>query len=385
VVEPSRLNQYWTPGKVIFGPNSINELKKEIGSKEIPLITTDEGIVRSGILKKVTDLLEEMEIQHFVFDKVEPDPSLEVVEKASNGYRRNGCTLVIGLGGGSSIDVAKAVAICGSQEGSLVEYTAGKPIEGALPPLYAIPTTAGTGSEVTAVSVISDHQHKLKIPIRNPQLIPKVAILDPILLGSVPSGVAAETGADALSHAIESYVGLGSYALTDALALAAIRMISQNVVKLMANPDDVEVAGQMLLASCMAGMCFNNAGLGLVHSLAHPIGAYYHVPHGLACALYLPHVMKFNASACPEKFVSIADAMTKNVSGLQRENAVEQAVFLIHDLLERIGLPKKLSQLGIQFGLDPKMVDDVLAAAPTRNNPRKADRVQIARLFETAA
>ncbi len=384
-MDPLSLYQYWTPGKLIFGPNSINELKKEIGSKEIPLITTDEGIARSGILKKVTDLLEEMEIQHFVFDKVEPDPSLEVVEKASNAYRHDGCTLVIGLGGGSSIDVAKAVGICGSQEGSLVEYAAGKPIEGRLPPIYAIPTTAGTGSEVTAVSIISDHENKLKIPIRNPQLIPNVAILDPLLLGSIPSKVAAETGADALSHAIESYVGFGSYALTDALALAAIRMISQNGVKLMANPGDVEVAGQMLLASCMAGMCFNNAGLGLVHSLAHPIGAHFHVPHGLACALYLPHVMQFNASACPEKFASIADTMAKNVSGLQREDAVEQAVFLIRDLLERMGLPKKLSQLGIQFRLDPKMVDDVLAAAPTRNNPRKADRVQIAKLFETAA
>jgi len=209
--------------------------------------------------------------------------------------------------------------------------------------------------------------------------------LDPLLLGSIPSKIAAETGADALSHAIESYVGLGSHALTDALALAAIRMISQNVVKLMANPDDVEVAGQMLLASCMAGMCFNNAGLGLVHSLAHPIGAYFHVPHGLACALFLPHVMEFNASVCPEKFASIADTMAKNVSGLKREDALEQAVFLIRDLLQRMGLPKKLSQLGIQFRLDPKMVDDVLAATPTRNNPRKADRVQIAKLFETAA
>ena len=384
-MDPLSLYRYWNPGKLIFGPNSINELKKEIGSKEIPLITTDEGIARSGILKKVTDLLEEMGIQHFVFDKVEPDPSLEVVEKASNAYRHDGCTLVIGLGGGSSIDVAKAVGIGGSQEGSLVEYAAGKPIEGTLPPIYAIPTTAGTGSEVTAVSIISDHENKLKIPIRNPQLIPKVAILDPLLLGSIPSKIAAETGADALSHAIESYVGLGSHALTDALALAAIRMISQNVVKLMANPDDVEVAGQMLLASCMAGMCFNNAGLGLVHSLAHPIGAYFHVPHGLACALFLPHVMEFNASVCPQKFASIADTMAKNVSGLKREDALEQAVFLIRDLLQRMGLPKKLSQLGIQFRLDPKMVDDVLAATPTRNNPRKADRVQIAKLFETAA
>jgi alcohol dehydrogenase class IV len=385
MMDPLRLYQYWTPGKVIFGPKALDELKKEIGLKEIPLITTDEGIVRSGILRKVTDLLEEIKVQYYVFDQVEPDPSLEVVEKAADAYRRYKCTLVIGLGGGSSIDVAKAVNICSSQEGSLTEYAAGKQMEGPLPPLYAIPTTTGTGSEATAASIISDHENKLKMVIRNPQLIPKVAILDPLLLGTIPSKVAAETGADALSHAIESYVGLGSHTITDALALTAIRMISQNAIKLMVNPGDVEVAGQMLLASCMAGICFNNAGLGLVHSLAHPIGAYFHVPHGLACALYLSAVMEFNGSACPEKFASIADAMGQDVRGLQREAAVEKAVFAVRDLLKRMGIPEKLSKLGIQFHLDPKMIDDVLAAAPTRNNPRKADRVQIAQLLETAA
>jgi alcohol dehydrogenase class IV len=161
-------------------------------------------------------------------------------------------------------------------------------------------------------------------------------------------------------------------------------MISQNVLKLMSNPGDVEVAGEMLLASCMAGMCFNNVGLGLVHSLAHPIGAYFHVPHGLACALYLPAVMEFNAAACPEKFASIADAMGQNVAGLQREAAAEQALVAVRGLLEKMDLPKTLSRLGIQFHLDPKMVEDALAAAPTGNNPRKADRIQIAELFEAA-
>ena len=384
-MDPSRICQYAAPGKIIFGPNALSELRTEIDSKEIALITTDEGIIRSGILNRVTDLFEEIGVRYYTFDQVESDPSLGVVEKASASYRRHGCTLAIGLGGGSSIDVAKAVSLSSNQEGSLIEYARGRPIEGRLPPIYAIPTTAGTGSEVTAVSIISDHENKLKIPIRNPQLMPKVVILDPLLLSSIPSQVAAETSADALSHAVESYVGLGSYVLTDALALAAILMISQNAVKLMSNPKNVEVAGQMLLASCMAGLSFNNAGLGLVHSIAHPIGAYFHVPHGLACALYLPSVMKFNASACRDKFASIANAMGMNVNGLQRDDAAEQAIVSIRDLLERMGLPRTLSQLGIEFRLDPKMVDAVLAAAPTGNNPRKADRIEIAKLFETAA
>jgi alcohol dehydrogenase class IV len=249
-----------------------------------------------------------------------------------------------------------------------VDYTAGKPLEGRLPPIYAIPTTVGTGSEVTAVTIISDHENKMKIPIRNPQLTPQVAILDPLLLASIPSKVAAETGADALSHAIESYVGLGSHAITDAVALAAVRMISYYAVKMMVNPGDVEVAGQMLLASCMGGMSFNNAGLGLVHSLAQPIGAYFHLPHGVTCALYLPVVMEFNASACPEKFAAIADAMGQDVSVLPKEAAAERAVFAVRNLLAKMGLPKKLSQLGVFFQLDQNMLDEALAAVPTRNN-----------------
>jgi alcohol dehydrogenase class IV len=384
-MDPTRLYQYWIPGRVIFGPGALDEVKKEIGPGEIPLITTDAGIVRAGILKSVTDLLEKGGVLYHVFDQVGPDPSLALVEQASDAYRRYGCTLVIGIGGGSSIDLAKAVAIRGSQEGSLVDYAAGKSLEGRFPPIYAIPTTVGTGSEVTAVTIISDHDNRVKIPIRNPQLTPQVAILDPLLLASIPSRVAAETAADALSHAIESYVGLGSHIITDAVALAAIRMTSHNAVKMMEDPGDVEVAGQMLVASCMAGMCFNNAGLGLIHSLAHPVGAYFHLPHGLACALYLPPVMEFNISACPERFVAIADAMGQDVSGLSKEAAAERAVFAVRDLLERMGLPKKLSQLGVHFQLDPNMVDEVLAAVPTKNNPRTADREEIVQLFEAAA
>ena len=338
-MDSMRLYQYWAPGKLIFGPKALDELSKELGSKEVALITTDQGIARSGILNKVTALLEKTGVPYHVFDQVEADPPLEVVERASEVYRRYGCTLLIGLGGGSSIDTAKAVGVRVSQEGSLTEYAAGKPMKDTVPPVYAVPTTAGTGSEATAVAIISDHKSKLKMAIRNLQLLPKVAILDPLLLGSLPSKVVAETGADALSHAIESFIGLGSHAVTDALSLGAIKMITHNVVKLVANPGDTEAAGQMLLASCMAGMSFNNVGLGLVHSLAHPVGAYFHIPHGLACALYLPVVMEFNSASCPEKLASIAQAMGQDMGRLDRETAVERALFAIRDLLKRMGIP----------------------------------------------
>lgn len=381
-----RVYQYSSPIRLIFGPGALDELKREIGPKEVPLITTDKGIARSGVLERVTAVLEAGAIRYEVFDGVEPDPSVEVIEEASDIYRRRGCTALIGLGGGSSIDTAKAVCVGGTQEGYLLDYAlGGKPLVGEIPPFYAIPTTVGTGSEVTAVAVVSDEKNKVKTGIRSPMLAAKVAILDPLLVSSLPSKVVGETAADALSHAIEAYVGRGSNAVTDALAIAAIGMISRDAVNLVKDSGNVEAAGNMLIASCMAGMAFNNAGIGLVHAMAHPLGAYYHVPHGLACALYLPVVMEFNAVACPEKLASIAHAAGEALAGLKGEEAAKRGVAAVQSLLKRMGLPEKLSSMGIQFRLEPKMVDDVLAFPPGKNNPRPFDAEQVARLLEAAA
>jgi alcohol dehydrogenase class IV len=219
--------------------------------------------------------------------------------------------------------------------------------------------------------------------MRGPQLIPKTVILDPELLDSLPPKVAAETGADALAHAIESYVSVNSNVITEAFALSAIKIIARNLRRMVANPGDIETSGQMLLASCMAGLSFSNAGLGLTHSLAHPVGAFYHISHGLSCAVYLPIIMEFNLPTCPEKFASIADAMGENVRLFSLHHAAKQAVFAVRELFAEIGIPKTLSELGISFQLHPKMVEDALAAVPTQRNPRKADRDQISNLFKT--
>jgi alcohol dehydrogenase class IV len=380
-MNPWRVYEHSTPGKLIFGPKSINELTKEIPLKGVPLIITDKGVSNAGILQKVTEVLEGASIRYHLFDRIEPDPPFEIVEEAATVYEKNGCTVVIGLGGGSSIDGAKAVSLKVSQKGNLREYGMGKPVEGILIPTYAIPTTAGTGAEVTAVAVITDRESKTKMVMRGTQLIPTTVILDPELLGSIPPKVAAETGADALTHAIESYVSVNSNVITEALALSAIRIIARNLRRMVANPGDIETAGQMLMASCMAGLSFSNAGLGLTHSLAHPVGAFYHVSHGLSCAIYLPVVMEFNLPTCPEKFASIADAMGENVRLFSLYHAAKQAVLAVKELFAEIGIPKTLSELGISFQLHPKMVEDALAAVPTQRNPRKADRDQISKLF----
>jgi len=380
-MNPWRVYEHSNPGKLIFGPKSINELTKEIPPKGIPLIITDKGVSDAGILQKVTEVLEGAGIRYHLFDRIEPDPPFEIVEEAATVYEKNGCTMVMGLGGGSSIDGAKAVSLKVSQKGNLREYGMGKPAEGMLVPIYAVPTTAGTGAEVTSVAVITDRESKTKMVLREPQLIPRTVILDPELLASIPPKVAAETGADALTHAIESYVSVNSNVITEALALSAIKIIARNLRRMVANPGDIETSGQMLLASCMAGLSFSNASLGLTHSLAHPVGAFYHVSHGLSCAIYLPVVMEFNLPTCPEKFASIVDAMGENVRLFSLHHAAKQAVLAVKELLAEIGIPKTLSELGISFQLHPKMVEDALAAVPTQRNPRKADRDQISKLF----
>jgi alcohol dehydrogenase class IV len=382
VMDPWTVYQYWSPGKLIFGPNSLNKLTDGIGSKDIPLIITDKGVSGAGILKKVTDVLDGAGIKYHIFEGITPTPSIEAVEEATSAYRDHSCTMVVGVGGGSSIDGAKAVSLRVTQEGSLREYSVGKPVKASIPPIYAIPTTAGTGSEVSALAVISDNYNQIKIVLREMQLIPKVAILDPVLLRSIPPRIAAETGADALAHGIEAYVSLNSNAVTDALALSAIKLIAHHLRKMVANPGDVKTAGQMLIASCIAGLSFSNAGLGLVHSLAPPVGAYLNVSHGLSCALYLPVVMDFNIPARPEKFVLIADAMGENIRELSFIPAAKQAVSAVRDLFTDIGLPKTFSEIGIEFRLNSKMVDYALASPSTKVNPRIADRNQIERLFE---
>lgn len=381
-MNPQRIYQHYNPGRLIFGPKSLNELAKEIPASEIPLVITDQGVSKSGILKKVTDVLEGAGIRYHIFDGIEPDPPMEVVEKAVSLYQKHGCTMVIGLGGGSSIDGAKAVSLMASRQGDIREYGAGKVIDGQLIPIYAIPTTAGTGSEVTGIAVITDRENKIKMVLRGAQLIPKCVFLDPELLAFIPQKVAAETGGDALTHAIETYVSLNSTVITEGLALSSITIIGKYLRRMVGNPEDMEAAEHMLLASCMAGLSFANGGLGLVHSLAHPVGTHFHLSHGLSCSLYLPLVMEFNLLTCPEKFAAIAEALGEDIRGMSCHRAAKESVKAVRELFADIGIPRNFSDLGVTFQLHPKMVEDALAAVPTKANPRRPDKEQITNLFK---
>ncbi|MCX5819836.1 MAG: iron-containing alcohol dehydrogenase [Deltaproteobacteria bacterium] len=370
------------PGRLVFGPGSVKELANEIPANAIPLVVTDKGVSKSGILKKVTDVLEGAGIPHHIFDGIEPDPPVQVIEKAAALYRKHKCTMVIGVGGGSSIDGAKSTSLMVSYPGDIGEYSRGKLLPGPVAPIYAIPTTAGTGSEVTGLSIITDPINKVKMVLRGvPHLIPKCVFLDPELLAFIPPRVAAETGGDALTHAVECYVSQNTTVVTEGLALSAITLIGKYLRRFVGNPADMEAAEHMQLGCYLAGFAFSNGGLGLVHSIAHPVGAHYHLSHGAACSLYLPVVMEFNLLTCPEKFSSIATALGENVNGMTARRAAKESVKAVRELFTDIGVALTFAELGVKFKLLPKMVAEAMAAVPTQVNPRRPSEAQITNLF----
>jgi len=384
-MNPWRVYRYASTSRIVFGPGSLEQLPRQIGPQAKPLIVTDKGVVQAGLLEKATKILDKAGLGFAVFDSTLPDPPLEMIEAAASLYQDQGCGALIGLGGGSSIDTAKAVGVRVSNSGTLEEYASGKPLESKLPALIAVPTTAGTGSEATPVTVISDTEKKVKMLLWNAKILPQGAILDPLLLAGLPPRLAAETGADALSHAIEAFVSLNSQPFSDALALEAVRLVARHLRPMVGDPANVEAAGHMLAAACLGGMAFSAAGLGLVHALAHPLGAHYHVSHGKACALYLPLVMEFNSIACLDKMADLAEAMGEDVHGLAPQRAAELAVHAVTSLFDQIGVPATYDELGIDFELRPEMVEEVLSVPTHQTNPRRSDAGQIKALFETPA
>jgi len=375
---------FHNPVKLVFRPGALSELPGEFKPGDVPLVVTDPGIEKAGIADRVCRTLEEAGIRFALFSKVESDPPIETVEEAAAFYRDNGCGPIIGLGGGSSMDAAKALAVVVSTGEDIRAYRHGRPVEAPVVPLLAIPTTAGTGSEVTGVMVISDLQEKVKMVMRGPSLFPKTGILDANLLEGIPSRVAAATGSDAFVHAIEAFLSRKATPVTDALAFEAVRLLASHVRRVVADGHDMSALHAMLMGSCMAGLAFSNAGLGLVHALAHPVGAFYHVPHGICCGMFLQPVLRYNLPVCPEKLARLAGALGVDVG---RENAISGARRVVENLAEifgDIGIPQDLPGLGISdFRVNDAMLDDAMGAAPTRLNPRTSTREDIKALFES--
>lgn len=364
---------------VTFGPGAlagIGPAARELGLGKA-LIVTDPGVKAAGITGRVSQALASADIESVVFDAVEPNPSLETAEKAAARYRETGCSGIVAVGGGSPMDAAKGAGVLLANPGGLVAYVGVDKVAQPLPPLIAVPTTVGTGSEVTRFAVLTNTSQRRKLVLASARLMPHVALLDPELVYGLPAGLVAATGMDALTHAIESIISVFASPFSDALGLEAIHMIARHLPPAVHSADR-EARASLLYASALAGMAFNSARTGLVHGMSHPLSSYYGVPHGMANAILLPYVLAFNAPTCEAGLARIAQAMGQPA----RPQAAIEAV---RRLSAEVGIPDKLSQVQVDETFIPNMSQDAFESGNAQViNPRKPTLAEVIELYQQA-
>lgn len=362
-----------------FGPGAVSKIAEIIPTFKADklLVITDPGLVSCGIAGRILGLLDEIGVEGIVFDGVEPNPSIETVERAFSLYREAACAGIVVVGGGSPIDVAKGVGVLVNNPGPLSSYVGSDRVSNPLPPLLAVPTTVGTGSEVTMYAVITDRAQRKKVVVGSPLLVPVHAFLDPELVLTLPANLVAATGIDALTHAIESIISVFATPFSDALALEAVRLIAASLPDAVRSKELVSMAN-LLYASTMAGMAFSYARTGLVHGMAHPLSSYYDVPHGLANALLLPQVLAFNLPACEEGLARVAIAMGGG-------DTAYDAVEAVRRLNADVGIPGRLSEVGVTDTHIPQMAQDAFESGNAQVvNPRKPSLPEVIELYQQA-
>lgn len=370
-----------------IGAGAISAIADEVKNRGFKkaLVVTDKDLVKFGVAAKVTDLLEKNGLAFEVFDDVKANPTVANVKAGVEKFAGCKADYIIAIGGGSPIDTAKAIGIITANP----EFSDVTSLEGVAPtknksvPILAVPTTAGTAAEVTINYVITDEEKKRKFVCVDPHDIPVVSFVDPDMMSSMPKGLTAATGMDALTHAIEGYITKGAWELTDTLHLKAIEIISRSLRSAVAN--EPKGRADMALGQYVAGMGFSNVGLGIVHSMAHPLGAFYDTPHGVANAVLLPYVMEFNADATGEKYREIARAMgVAGVDSMSAEEYRKAAVDAVRKLSEDIGIPKKLKDIGVKEEDLEALADSALADACTPGNPKAVTAKDILEVYKKA-
>ncbi|MBS3826766.1 lactaldehyde reductase [Proteus mirabilis] len=368
-----------------FGEGAINHLVEEIQKRQFnkALIVTDADLVKFNVVSKVTQLLDNAKLDYAIYDAVIPNPTIDTVQQGLKHFKQFNADYLIAIGGGSPQDTAKAIGIIinNPQYEDVVSLEGVAPTQNPAVPIIAIPTTAGTAAEVTINYVITDNKLCRKFVCVDPHSIPIVAIIDPLMMASMPASLKAATGVDALTHAIEGYITKGAWALTDALHLKSIELISNSLRQsVKGDPQGVET---MALAQYMAGMGFSNVGLGLVHGMAHPLGAFYNTPHGVANAILLPHIMAYNANYTGEKYRDIARAMgVKNIDSLPLQEARDTAIAAVFALNKNVGIPEKLREIGMKSEDIPSLAQAAFDDVCTGGNPRDATLEDIAELYQ---
>ncbi|MFJ5760645.1 iron-containing alcohol dehydrogenase [Neobacillus sp. NPDC093182] len=377
------------PTEIVFGKGIVaSDLANKLLDLNVQkvLIVSDSGLKNLGIIDGIADSLRVGGVEPFIFAEVEPNPTMEAVHQGRKVYFQHNCTGIVAIGGGSSLDAAKAIAVASVNEGDVNQYGRGKKtIKGPLPPTIMIPTTAGTGSEVTNVAVITDTRQKRKFVLASTYLIPTCAFVDPVMTYSLPPKLIAATGMDALVHSIESYVNNRAQPISDALALEAIKMLRKYLPKSYADPTNEEAKAQVLLASTIAGLSFSMSGTALVHSLSHPMTAWFEVPHGLANAIILPYVMEFNLIANYEKYAEVAYLFEEETRNLSVYKAAEKLVDHLKNFARKLDIPENFNYLSevideeVIEGLTRDAMDD---RGTFPNNPRKPSKEEVRALYQ---
>ncbi len=375
---------YYMPVKLLFGAKKvlqIGKITKEYGSKAL-IVTGRNSTKKTGLLDKVRKCLEEEGIESAVFDKVESNPLITTVEEGAKFAKEQKCDVVIALGGGSSLDAGKAIAFLVENEGNISEYIFGKQGVGALP-IIAITTTAGTGSEGDSLAVLTNPENNDKKSLKTPFIYPKVSIIDPELMTTLPKRIAASTCIDALCHAMEAYVAERSTPFSEIMALKAIELISENIEKVYKDSKDVEAWGAMALANTLGGMVIDASGVALAHGLEHPVSGLLNVAHGEGLAAIIVNWAEFSYRSSMQKFSNIAKALGEDVEGLQLEEAAKKSVSAIGKILKKVELTPTLSDLGVKEEHIEWLVNNSLKTMTyaISNNPKVATAEEIRELY----
>ena len=373
------------PQNIIVGRGSLAklpEVAEKSGGKKA-FIISGPHLNKMGIVQSCVDALKAKGIESSVFTETEGNPSVETVDKASAAYKESGADFIVALGGGSPMDVAKAVGVVARYGGSITEYEGADKVPGDIIPLIAVPTTAGTGSEVTAFSVITDHSRNYKLTVFSYKLIPSYAILDAELLTTAPASVAAACGIDAMVHALEAYISTAASPFSDAMAEKALELIGANIRCSAANRGDIEAAENMLVGSLFAGIAFSWARLGDVHAMSHPVSAYFNVPHGVANAILLPTIVEYNMLADKGKYLNIYNYIAE-LPAAPEEFTADMLVDELLNLNEALGIPAGLEEAGVTKDKFDAMADDAMKSGNIAVNPRSTTKKDVLALYEKA-
>ena len=374
--------------KVVFSAGALNKVGEEaklLGAKKALLVTGRNFTARSPFFTQIMQSLQEAGIAVESYAEVEADPSAATIDRGAQLLRDCGADVVVAFGGGSPIDAAKFIAMLRNNQGQVMDYVRRKRlIEQPGVPLICIPSTAGSGSEVSSAAVASDREKQEKIGLSHEFLVPKTAIVDPLIHSGMPPQVTANTGIDALTHAIEAYISIRANPISDALCLQAIRMIGANLRRVVARGDDITARGEMALASLMAGVGFSSAGLGAVHGLAHPVGARFNVAHGMANGILLPYVLEYEMIGAYEKYAAIATALGEDVIGKNQREAAFLALKAVAELKRDIGIPENLREVGVTEADLEAIVEDAVTYRMLNNGARCLVRSDLAAIAANA-